>query len=269
MVKRTLIGVTLALLTAGVCQPVKADTKFLEPYDNLFGARTILGSPADTRPKDALQAQASNVKDPKTRVSVSPFFRVYDLEFGDEASLLGGTFTWADMHNVRHPFQAQVSLFSYRSDTLLRGESDKFSYDANFRYVIWTPERTNLPVMSVIYRHRWTSEYERRTDALFAADQQLTHDLYATLNLGWAERYQNFENERDNDFVPGFGLTWHPRSWNRFSTSFDYVFHNEVDGEDHYGFSFLYTLDKLSSVRIGAGKHNLVYGNYIAKLDLR
>src|SRR5687768_7087048 len=98
MNRKWLFLVSLGLL-AGVARPGSADPKFLEPYGNIFGARTFLSLTDDARVKDALQNQPTGDEDGKDRFLATGFYRRFDLpreRAGDlDVDILGGGLAYA------------------------------------------------------------------------------------------------------------------------------------------------------------------------------
>ena len=269
MVKRSLVCASLALLAASAAQPASADTKFFEPYGNIFGARTILGSPADARPKDALQTQESRREEPTRRIAVSPFFNTEDLGNVGDTTYFGGTLAYASTANPEHPWQLYASIFNLNVDIdrPFGFDDDFFGFDIVGKYVLWTPAEPNLPVVSVVFRYMDVEDIGNRWDAALAADQRLSDEFYLTANLGWADADPDGAGGGESDFIPGFGLSWHPRSYRPLSLHFDYVVDNDVDGEDDWSISAIHTFGDTFAARVGGGKHSRFFGNLVAKWD--
>ncbi|MCC2669607.1 MAG: hypothetical protein K0Q72_2078 [Armatimonadetes bacterium] len=244
-----------ALLTAAA-GPAHADPKFLESYGSIFAARPSLTSPGDERPKDAVQGQDSKTEDPARRLLVSPF-----LWNSDDVTTYGIGFQYASVHQPRHPWS--IGFAYYNSEFDGGGSTD--TVDLNARFVLWQPAQSTLPVVSLVGRYQDYDDLGERADVLLAADQQLTRELFATANLGWADHIDG----AGSDFVAGFGATWRPARYRKLSVSADYVLDNDVDGEDFWTISALWALDRTSSVRVGGGKHGTLLFNYLAKWDMK
>ena len=59
MIRKSLLAASVMVLALGAGKAASAEPVFLEPYGELNSARTFSSSPADSRPKDALQGQNS------------------------------------------------------------------------------------------------------------------------------------------------------------------------------------------------------------------
>jgi hypothetical protein len=250
------LTVSAFLVAAAAAGPAQADPKFLEAYGNIFAARPSLTGAGDDRPKDALQGQASKVEDPARRLLVSPF-----LWNNDDVTTYGIGFQYASVHQPRHPWSVGFAYYNSEFD----GGGNADTIDVNAKFVLWRPEEANLPVVSLVGRYQDYDDLGERADVLLAADQQLTRELFATANLGWADHIDG----AGSDFVAGFGATWRPARYRKLSLSADYVLDNDVDGEDSWSLSALWALDRTSSVRVGGGKHGTIFFNYFAKWDMK
>lgn len=251
------IGAVAGALIAIAQTGAEAAPVFLERYGHLFAARPALVSPQDTRPRDALQSQSSRVESPSSRLVLSPFVRD-----DDRTSFFGGAGAFASVANPAHPWSVE---FTYSRLGLDGGESyDTLS--AAGRVVLWQPADPRLPVVSLVGSYFDPDDLGRRWDLLLAADQKVSDTLFFTANLGYGR--SNFGLGRwESDFVPGFGLTYSPCP--RFSLAADYLVDNDVDTGDAWSLSAIYAFDSTSSVRVGGGKHGLVFANYLAKWDWR
>lgn len=264
MLRKTLLAASLALLAFVAAKPASATPTFLEPYGDIFGARTFLGSSADTRPKDALQTQEPNKENPTRRIIAQGFIRDSDLFF-----LGGGGFAYADSSNPRNPWSINVNIFNASPDGF---GSDEVGFDVNGKFVLWQPTSPNLPVVSVVGRFMRVSDRFDRFDALIAADQRLTKELYLTANLGYGNVDFDFQNVNSVDaFVPGFGLTWIVSP--KLSVSANYIVDNAAEvfhdggGGDFWSASATYTFNRTVAVRAGGGKHGTAFLNLIGKWD--
>lgn len=249
------VAAAVALLSAGGA-PAHADPKLTEPYGSLFSARPPLPLPGDARPQDALQAQSDPSNPPTRRLTVSPF-----VVSDSDATAYGVGFGYASAHCPRHPWSVGFRYFNTEPD----GGGDFDTVDLDARLVLWNPADANLPVVSIVGRYQDYDDRGERVDLLLAADQKLTQELFATVNLGWADHVDGV----GSDFVGGLGLTWRTPRLPRLSLSADYVLDNNVDGEDFWTVSARWALDQTSSVRLGGGKHGTVFANYTAKWDLK
>lgn len=259
MFRKTCLAAGLALLgLVAAGRPAEAHPRFIEPYGRLFQARTFLCTPVDKRPKDALHAQASKLDDPRQRLIVSPFARSDDF-----STQYGIGVAYANAKNEWHPWSIQGSFF--------HGEFDDFDEDynggeINGKYVLWQPANPKLPVVSVVGAWINFGSLGDRYDALLAIDQCIFDRMYFTANLGYAWFDRDFGGN-DNAFVAGVGLTYIIRQ--NLSISADYLFDNDVEGEDTWSIAALWAIDRSWALRAGGGKHDMVFGNLIWKTDFR
>jgi hypothetical protein len=258
MIRKTLLAATIALATAGIAGPAAAQSPiFFEEYGDIFGARTFLGSSADARPKSALQDSESKVENPASRWLISPTYRRSDVGPGD-VSLFGIGVGYASAGNPRHPWSVGVGYFNTDFD-FGQFDFDVNTFDLGAKYVLWTPESNNLPVVSLIGRYQIVDEgVDDRIDILLAADQRLSDNLYLTGNLGYADQF-------DSDFQAGFGLTW--RASRQLSLSANYVVDNDVNGEDFWSIAATWAASRDLAVRLGGGKHSTFFINGLWKID--
>ncbi|HTE20236.1 MAG TPA: hypothetical protein VK689_17870 [Armatimonadota bacterium] len=271
MVRKFLIGASLALLAAGVGRPAAADLKLLEPYGGIYSARTLLGSPDDKRPKDALQSLPSKVADPTQRFVISPFFAHSDGSGGDLTSY-GGTLAYANSSNRLHPWQIQGSILNNHVDVSGVGSGDILQFDLTGKFVLFQPEDQDLPVISIVGRYADFESLGERYDILLAADQELGRRMFATANLGWSKF--NCDCAKSSDLVAGLGLTY--VFSRRLSLSADYTFSNNSDNTDLWTVAASYQLGRDSLLRVGGGKNStlgqndqLVFASYVMKFDFK
>jgi opacity protein-like surface antigen len=273
MLKKCLLTAALALLAVGVGKPAAAAPVFLEPYGELFGARTHLASWEDARVVDALAGQDSRSADPEERFAVSPFFRRMTLRVpGPDADvvLLGIGVAYANINMPDHPWSVNLNFLHGNIDT---GGFDRSSdgFDLNGKFVLWQPENRWLPVASIVGRFQTLDGIGDRWDVLLAIDQQIHRRLFATANIGWS--WVSFDaggiSDRD-DYTAGLGVTWAVTP--RISISADYQFDSDTEhlygvGGDWWSLSASWAIDRTSSIRVGGGKGNTWFANYIAKFD--
>ena len=260
MVKKTLLAASL-LLAVGAGRPASADPKFLEPYGNIFAARTFLAAPGDDRPKDALQGQESKVQDPQRRLILSPFFRTGNALGTDvDVDYFGVGVGYASVANPRHPWSLSGSYYNVEADFgPFDVEADVF--DIVGKFVLWQGANPSTPAISAIGRYQaFSDDIDDRIDVLLAADQRITDSIFLTANVGWAD-------QDENDFVAGIGGTWRAPGMPKLSLSLDYQIDNDLDQEDFWTLSALYAIDRTSTLRVGGGKHNTWFFNYFAKWD--
>lgn len=262
MDRKHLIAATLAAAALAGGRPAAAEPTFFEPYGELFGARTILGSSSDSRPKDAIQGQKGVVEEPKTRLQVSPFFRSLETGGGSTDVFFAGTgLTFASARNPKNPWQVQVGAYNTNVQVDAAGfDKNFFGFEGAGKFVVWQPEAVNAPVVSIVGRWQDINRTGSRGDVLLAADQRLSSSLYLTGNVGWGRRAPEVGPDQD-DLVAGAGATWAASP--QLSFSADYVLKNDVDfGEDFWGVSASYAPEKKAwSARVGGGKHKTFFAN--------
>jgi hypothetical protein len=255
MVRKSLVAVTLALLAFGAGRPAAADQKFLEPYGEIFGARTLLGSPNDLRPRDAIQGQ-EEVGGRASAFIVNPFWRVQGFPGGGRATTLGGSLAYAGQVGANNPFQLWSNLYAFNPHGPV---STRFGFDVGGKLVLWQPANVNLPVVSGFAQYRNIDLFGfNRIDAGIALDQRITDNIYLTGNVGFG--YSDFDfTPSTTDVVAGVGLTW--RVSPRISFSGDYVISNDVDGEDRWSIAGIYAVNQDLAVRLGGGKRDTFFAN--------
>lgn len=254
--RRTSLIAGLAALAAAAASPAAANPKFLEPYFDIFGARTILAAQGDTRPKDALQGQMSEKENPTRRWAVG--FQGFNADGGADTTRLGGGLTYADAGSARHPWQASFNAWHQNN----AGAADFSGYDFVAKYVLLTPQNEHAPVVSVVARYVGFSDSTNRWDALLAADQKITRDVYFTANVGWGKlTVPGF----GDDLVAGLGANW--RACSQLSFFINYVIDNDVDGEDTWAAGGTWAVNQRFSMHFGGGKHQLFFGSIAAKFD--
>lgn len=227
---------------------------FLGPYGRLAGARGILCSPLDERPMDALLCQRSKEEEPGQRFLVAPTF-----QHDDDADWYGVGLGYANLNNPRHPWNINFGFSHADFDDF----EDTEVVDLSGKMVLWMPQDVNLPVVSVVGKYARFFEYGDRFDLLLAADQRITNNMYATVNVGWASA--NLNSQSADDLIAGFGATYLIRP--NFSVSADYLIDNDVDGEDLWTITGVYAFDAVSAVRVGAGDNGTIFANYLRKWD--
>jgi len=264
MLKKSLLTAALALLALGA-RPAAAAPVFLEPYGDIFAARTYLSTPEDLRPKDALQGQETRTPDAEERFLVSTFFRSYGTPLAGpdgEVLVFGGGFAYANTNSIGHPWSLNINFFNNNVQAGPAFEQDFFGFNIVGKFVLWEPARQSLPVIAFVGRYQDLGDLGQRHDLLFAVDQKINRKLYVTANAGYAGGDYIGGEET---FVGGIGATWTPMP--RLSFSANYLFDNAMDAEDFWSLSGTYAFDRTSSLRIGGGKHGTFFANYIAKFD--
>jgi hypothetical protein len=263
MLRKTLIAALLALLAVGAGGPAKANPVFLEPYPDIFQARTFLASPTDPRPKDALQQQKSKKENPTSRIVADAFARDSSTFF-----LVGGGLGYANAAVPGHPWSLNANFFDTQID---HTNIDEFGFDVNGKLVIWQPKK-GLPVTSIVGRYQEFNNLYKRWDALLAMDQAVTKDLYLTANLGYGRVDFDTAGLGNVDaFVAGIGATYQVSP--HISLSGNYVPDNAVEisngrrGEDFWSAAATVTFGRMLAFRAGGGKHGTIFGSLIGKFD--
>jgi len=260
----------LALLALGAGRPAAADPKFLEEYPDIFGARTLQYSPGNTTPGNALQGPSEEGRD--RLIVVSPFFRSFSPEHGD-IFLAGGGIAYAHGARSQNPWEVYLDFFNAHVDPDFASSSDSFGYDVNGKFVVWGGYHREYdytgPVVSIFGRWQEIQDFGHRWDLGIALDQQVSKQIYATANLSYSESdpngngngKKNGSDGKERGPVAGFGLTW--LVTHQWSLSGDYVIDNDVDGQDSFGVSLAYMVNRDFSVRLGGGTHGSVFGNIL------
>lgn len=271
MVRKTLLVASLALLAAGAGRPAGADPVFLEPYGEIYSARTFAASSTDGRPKDAVQGQGAGEEAKPSSFIISPFYRTTSLPgtFDDIGiTMWGGSLGYASGLNGKHPWSLVGSVFNTNSE-FGPDDDDSFSFDLTGKYILWQGADPDTLVVSLVGHYLDISDIGRRWDLLLAADHQIMKNAYVTVNAG----YGNFDFDGGfgggefDDFRFGAGLTWMFSP--RFSVSGNYVIKNEADqlssnsfsGADQWSLSAAYAFNEKASVRVGGGKYETFFGN--------
>jgi len=271
--RKGLVAASLGLLVATSIRPAQAAPAFFEPYGNLFSARTPLASPRDERSKDSIQGQAAK-DERKERILMGPFFsKVLDLPLDIEVLTLGGGVVYANAKTPDHPWSLNINYANtdFDSDTFNLDAFDTRTFAVNGKYVLWTPSNKNLPIVSLVGSLLRVEDLPSVTqhDVLLAVDQEVYKQAFVTANVGYRSADVDILGigTGADDFVAGIGATWSPLA--KLSVSVDFEFENDVNGEDFWTASATYTIDKLSSIRFGGGKHKVIFGQYIARFDLK
>jgi hypothetical protein len=257
MLKRSLVCASLALGAACAAGPASADALFFEPYGELFSARTLMASPADNRPKDALQRRATREDDKMHRFELGAFYRRQDM--GDfDLAFFGGGASFSSVCDPEHPFQVWAAGYNLNVCLDLGNvefDDDFFGFDIGGTYGLWVPP-ANLPYTSVFFQYRDINDIGSRWDLGLAFDQRLSDQFYLTANLGYADTNPDGPGDGENDFVPGFGLSFAPRGNSPWSLHLNYILDNDVDGQDDWSLSAIYNFTRQGSVKLGGGKHS-------------
>lgn len=270
MLRKSIVAAALMLTSLGAVRPASADLKFLEPYGGIYSGRTLLGSPLDSRAKDALQSQPSTPAGARQRFVISPLFAHSD-DHGGEVTSFGGTLAYANSVNPGHPWQIQGSGLNNHVTVGGAGRADIRQFDFTGKFVLFQPRKENLPVVSFVGRYADFDALGDRYDLLLAADHAIDRRLFATANLGWSRSYCD-PCESSSALIAGFGATYVVSP--KLSISADYTVSNDVDGTDLWTVAASYNLGRNSLVRLGGGKNGtlgqnrgLVFLNYVLKFD--
>jgi hypothetical protein len=264
MVKKTLIAASLAALVIGVSGPASADPKFLEEYGEIFGGRTVLGSAADSgRANNALQGAESKVESPTSRILASPFYRTTDIGPLD-VDMYGVGLLYASGGTT--PWQVGGNFYNTNVDGL-GIDDDFFSWDIYGKVQVLNPANASTPVVSIYGRYMDIDDLGSRWDIGLAADQRITDEIYGTVNLGWGNVDPDGAGGDTDDFIAGLGVTYRPRSMPKLSLSFNFVFDNDVDGDDFWSIGAIYAVSRDWLVRVGGGEDSTFFVNIIGKWD--
>ena len=261
MLKKALFAGALVALCAVAPRPAAAQNSpvFFEPYGEIFSARPILPSAADTRPKDARTGQPSKRENPNQRIAIQG--GVYDT---DDTFLAGGGVAYGNASNARHPWS--ISVFG--NNLTFDGFDDDFMFlDVTGKLVLWQPTSVNAPVVALVVNYQDTEDIGDTLRFVVAADQRLTDELYGTVNLGYS-MVDTFGFD-DEGLFAGVGLTYAPRRWNRLSLSANYNFDTDVSGDDTFSVSAIWAFGRTASVQVGGGDDSKVFANFRANLDIR
>jgi hypothetical protein len=253
MLKKVLMVGALALLATGTARPAAAQNTpvFFEPYGELFSARTPLMSANDGRPKDVRQGQGSRVENPSQRLSVQG--GVYDTS---DIFLGGGGLSYSNNQWKNHPWS--VSFFG--NFFSVDGVDDNGAFlDFTGKLVLWQPSDKNWPVASVVVNYQDPDDVGDFFRVVLAIDQRITNEAFFTANVGWANvQAPGFD---EDGLFSGVGLTWRPSRWPRLSLSANYNFDGNVAFEDTYSVSGTWLINRDTSIQVGGGKHDKIFGN--------
>jgi hypothetical protein len=259
MLKNTLIAVSLGILAFGVGRPAAAQTTFLNEYGLLSGGRVAQGVPGSNIPNNALQAQ--KLKDePKNTLVFGGNYSRQDVGSG-HLNTWGGGLGLIGTQNPEHPWQLTASAFNTSVD-IGNFDDDFFGWSVGGKYTISLPKSNDLPAVSVVGTYSDVNELGESLFLGLAADQRITPNLYITGNLGWLHA-ENGGTE--NAFFGGVGATLTSGRFPRFSISGDFVPENDVTGEDLWTIGALYAVNDSVAIRVGGGKHSLVFANLYVK----
>lgn len=268
MVRKSLLAASLAVLAMGAGRAAQADPVFLEPYGELYSARTFAPSAADTRPKDVLQGQGGGENAKGSALVISPTFWTTDVPLGGgfDANLMlfGMSFGYASAMGS-HPWSVTGTVFDLDVDNPGPADFNQVGFDAAGKFVLWQPAG-NLPVVSVVGHYMALPNFFHKWEATLAADQKIIDKVYATANLGYSRTDFNGGGTQD-DFKPGLGLTWAISP--KLSLSGDYIFNNDADtfqtisatGIDTWSVNATYAFNEQASLRFGGGKHSTFFAN--------
>jgi len=274
MVNKSLLAVSLALLAIGVGRPAQADPKFLEAYPDIFGARTFLGSPSDSRPKDAYQNQESGEGNARKRAFIVGAFGRFTGSDFPPYTAVGGGVGYADVSSAAHPWEVKVQGYDYNPHRLgFIDPADRLGLDATAKFVVWQSAHSYLPVISLVGRYRNINGFFNRWDAGIALDQKIVNHLYVTGNAGYGTAdyvHSNIVGNSFNDhsaFVSGAGLTW--EIGRKLSLAGNYVPDNAVENEDFWAAALTYAVNNDLAISGGGGKHKTFFAQVTYKIGKR
>src|SRR5207248_2454798 len=105
MVRKYLLAGALAAAAFSVGGPASADPKFLEPYGDIYDARTLIRTEGDLTPGNANQAPVG----PDRMFVISPFFRSFSTN-GNDVFLAGGGVAWAAGAHAQNPWEIYMDF---------------------------------------------------------------------------------------------------------------------------------------------------------------
>ena len=257
MLKKTLIAVSLGVLAFGLGRPAAAQNSFLDEYGLISGARPAAGVREANAPKNALQGQEKE-NAPKSTFIAGGFFGRQDIPGGGDVTRWGGGLGLVGAQNPAHPWQLTAEFFNTNLDAD-SFDDDFFGWSVGGKYVISLPKSGKEPIFSAVAKYSDVNDLGKSLFFGLAVDQKVTPSLYLT---GWLHA----ENGGDeNDLYGGLGATLTSARFSRFSLSADWQFENDVTGEELWTVSALYAVNDKVAVRIGGGKHDLIFGNIYLK----
>lgn len=236
--------------------PVRAvaEPVFLDTYGGLHSARSFLRSPGDERPLDAWQSWGEPDSTPAHRFLAGLFYRD-----DDRFTMPGGGFAVA----------GRVGRVGWSGD-FFYGRLDPAGAPGTFdtlgvsgRLLLWEPPSADEPVVSLVGSFFDPEDLGRRWDLLLAADQRLNQSAFATLNVGVTQGNFGLSGTQ-TDLSVGLGATWVLRPG--LSLSGDYVFENDVRGDDGWSVSATWAFSSGGSLRLGGGEERW-FAAYVRRWD--
>lgn len=248
-----------ALLIVGLLAPAlpsAAAPVFLDTYGGIHSARSFLVQPDDARPRDAWQSWgAKDDEAPSYRLLAGAFYRD-----DDGSSLTGGGAALAGRMG-RVGWSGDFFYGRLKADGV-PGTFDTLGVTG--RLLLWEPVDAAGPVVSLVGSYFDPEDLGRRWDIQLAADQRLSDSVLGTVNIGFGQG--NFGNAgTESDLILGLGAMWAIRPG--LSVSADYVFDNDVRGEDAWSLSAAWALPSGSSLRLGTGTRETFFASYIHRWD--
>jgi len=272
MVRKSLLAASLALLVVGVGRPAKADPKFLESYPDIFGARTLLASPSDSRPKDAVQNQESGEGNARNNaITVGAFGRFTGSAFPPYTTIGGGlAYTSA---GGSHPWEVKIAGYDFNPHSVAGFDPPgRLGDDATVKIIAWQPKESYLPVLSVVGRYRNINHIFHRWDATLALDEKVFNHLFVTGNVGYGTtdivHTGILGTVADHSaMTSGAGLTWEISR--KLSLAGNYVPKNATEFEDFWGAQLSYAVNNNLAINAGGGKHKTFFGQVTYKIGKR
>jgi len=275
MVRKSLLAASLALLAVGVGRPAKADAKFLEAYPDIFGARTLLGSPSDPRPKDAIQNQETGEGNArKSAFIVGAFGRFASGEHTLPFTAVGGGLGYTSVSGS-HPWEVKIGGYDFNPHSLAPGinPAGRLGLDATAKIIAWQPAQSYLPVVSLVGRYRNINDFFHRWDGTIAFDEKVMKSVYVTGNVGYGSTdfvrtsLLGFGAPEKSGITAGAGLTWAVSR--KLSLAGNYVGDTAVEPEDFWSAAITYAANNDLSFSAGGGKHKTFFGQLIYKFGKR
>lgn len=254
MRKTILYAGALSAVLALSAVPARADgfgAQYLEVYPDIFGARTLLGNPNEDGVRSGFSFKAS--EGGKGTIVVAPIYRG-QFE-GANVNLYGGALGYVGQAG-KNAYQLTLDI----AGADFQGGDTEMAYGAALKVVVSDTGAKNQPAISLFTRWRNVTDNGQQWDFGLAADQELSQNLYGTINLG----YSTFEGGGFSDFNPAVGATYLVND--RLSISANYQFDSDVLGTDFWGIQANFQLKENQVIRIGGGKAQTYHAALIMSL---
>jgi len=266
MVRKSLLALLLVLPALGAGRPAGADPKFLEAYPDIFGARTLLGSPTDARPKDAIQNQETGEGNGRNSAFILGGFGRFSSGPGPYTAA-GGGIGYSHAGGA-HPFEVKVAGYDFNPHSV--GGFDlpgRLGIDGTAKFILWQSPNAGLPVVSAVGRYRNINNIFHRWDAALAVDQKVFSKMYITGNLGYGSIDTVGFGGDHSAFVSGVGATYEISP--KLSIAANYVPENAVENRDFWSAALTYAVNRDLAISGGGGKDDTFFGQFTYKFGKR